>query len=207
MKNSLTQRGRRGEGRSPYLFVALIVVVIIGGVVGIEALRRMSSRQSVMSPNLYPESATERARAPFPRQLRDASGQVVTIKARPQRIVSMTLSTDEILLAICPATRIAGFSALALDPKFSNIVAEAQASGKPTVENAEQVLRLEPDLIFVASYTRAETVEQLQAAGGGVFASPTSSTSKTSSRTYARSATRPAKMSVPKRWSRRWSVI
>lgn len=155
--------------RGTYLFVALIVIVIAGGVVGIEALRRLSARQNILTPNLYPESAAARARAPFPRQLKDASGQVVTIKARPERLVSMTLSTDEILLAICPTTRITGFSALALDPKFSNIVAETRASAKPTVENAEQVLRLEPDLIFVASYTRAETVEQLQAAGATVF--------------------------------------
>ncbi|MGB7923413.1 MAG: ABC transporter substrate-binding protein [Pyrinomonadaceae bacterium] len=155
--------------RGTYLFVALVVVVIIGGIIGIEALRRLNARRSVMSTNLYPESAAERARAPFPRQLRDASGRVVTINARPQRIVSMTLSTDEILLAICPLSRITGFSALALDPKFSNVVAEARASGKPAVDNAEQILRLEPDIIFVASYTRAETVEQLQAAGATVF--------------------------------------
>jgi iron complex transport system substrate-binding protein len=159
----------RRQRRGTYLFVALIVIVIMGGVVGIEALRRLSARRSVMSPNLYPESAAERARAPFPRQLRDAGGRVMTIKARPQRIVSTTLSTDEILLAICPATRITGFSSSAFDPKFSNIVSEARASAKPSVENAEQILRLEPDLIFVASYSRAETVEQLQAAGATVF--------------------------------------
>jgi iron complex transport system substrate-binding protein len=93
----------------------------------------------------------------------------MTIKAPPQRIVSMTLSTDEILLAICSTTRITGFSALALDPKYSNIVAEARASAKPIVENAEQILRIEPDLVFVASYSRAETVEQLEAAGATVF--------------------------------------
>jgi iron complex transport system substrate-binding protein len=155
--------------KNTYLFVALIGILIVGGIVGIEALRRSSARQSVATPNLYPEAATERARAPFPRQLRDASGRVITIKAPPQRIVSMTLSTDEILLAICSTERITGFSALALDPKYSNIVAEARASAKPIVENAEQILRIEPDLIFVASYTRAETVEQLEAAGATVF--------------------------------------
>jgi iron complex transport system substrate-binding protein len=154
---------------SAYLFVALIAVVIVIGIIGIEALRRLNARSTVASPNLYPESAAERARAPFPRRLRDASGQVVTIKARPQRIVSQTLSTDEILLAICAPERIIGFSALALDPKFSNVVAQARSTGSPTVENAEQILQMEPDLIFIASYSRPEMVEQLQAAGATVF--------------------------------------
>ena len=155
--------------RSTYLFLALIAVVILGGVVGIEVLRRLNARQSVVSPNLYPESATERARVQFPRQLRDAGGGIVTIKARPVRIVSQTLSTDEILLAICAPERITGFSPLALDPRYSNVVSEARADGSPTFNNAEQILQTGPDLIFVASYSRPEIVEQLQAAGATVF--------------------------------------
>jgi iron complex transport system substrate-binding protein len=155
--------------RGVYLFAALIVVAIVAGVFGIEALRRLNGPSVSGTPNLYPESATERARAPFPRQLRDAGNEVLTIKAQPQRIVSMTLSTDEILLAICQPERIKGFSKFALDSKYSNIVTEARAAGSPTVENAEQILQLQPDLIFVASYSRAETVQQLQSAGAIVF--------------------------------------
>jgi iron complex transport system substrate-binding protein len=155
--------------RRTYLFLSLIAVIIVGGVIGIEALRRLNARQSVLGPDLYPEAAAERARAAFPRQLRDAGGRVVTIKARPVRIVSQTLSTDEILLAICTPERIVGFSPLALDPRYSNVVAEARSDGSPTFENAEQILQVEPDLIFVASYSRPEIVEQLQAAGATVF--------------------------------------
>ena len=154
---------------STYLFLALIVVVIVGGIIGVEALRRLNARQSAASPNPYPASAAERARAPFPRQLPDASGRVVTIKARPARIVSQTLSTDEILLAICARERIKGFSALALDPKYSNVISEARSTDATPLENAEQILQVEPDLIFVASYSRPEVVEQLQSAGATVF--------------------------------------
>lgn len=155
--------------RSTYLFVALIAVVILGGVFGIEALRRLHTQQSVMTPNVYPETAAERARVPFPRELRDASGALVRIKAKPTRIASTTLSTDEILLAICSPERIKGYSKFALDAKYSNVVSEVRATNSPVVENAEQILQLEPDLIFVASYSKPETVEQLQAAGATVF--------------------------------------
>jgi len=103
----------------------------------------------------------------FPRQLRDASGNLLIISAPPQRIVSQTLGTDEILLAICPPHKIAAISSLALDERYSNIV--EQARSMTVASNVEQILKLQPDLILVASYNRAETVELLQATGAPVF--------------------------------------
>lgn len=85
-------------------------------------------------------------------------------KARPMRIVSQTLATDEILLAICDPKRIVALSALADDPNYSNITEEAKAVALRTDRGAEEILKMEPDLIFVSSYSRAEFVELLQAA-------------------------------------------
>jgi iron complex transport system substrate-binding protein len=101
--------------------------------------------------------------------LRDADGNRLTIRQRPARIASQTLGTDEILLAICRPERIVALSKFALDPKYSNVVDEARAAGAPAVQNVEDILQLNPDLIFVASYSRAETIEQLQAAGAPAF--------------------------------------
>jgi iron complex transport system substrate-binding protein len=106
---------------------------------------------------------------PFPRTLRDALGDVLVIPAPPQRIVSQTLGTDEILFAICPAARIAGISTLALDETYSNVLAQARASGAPAILGAEQVLRLKADLIFVASYSRAEIIEVLRASRAPIY--------------------------------------
>ena len=94
---------------------------------------------------------------------------MVTIDARPQRIVSQTLGTDEIVLALCSPERIVGLGKFALDPKYSNVVEQARAAGAPVVQNTEEILQLKPDLVFVASYSRAEIVEQLQSAGARVF--------------------------------------
>jgi iron complex transport system substrate-binding protein len=106
---------------------------------------------------------------PFPRTLQDALGNTLTIPAPPQRIISQTLGTDEILFAICPPSRIVGVSTLARDETYSNTVQQARASSAPAITDAEQVLRLKPDLIFVASYSRAEVVEVLRASHAPIF--------------------------------------
>lgn len=102
----------------------------------------------------------------FPRPLQDALGKTLIIPAPPQRIVSQTLATDEILFAICPPKRIAALSPLAFDERYSNLKDNGHFS---IAHQVEQILRLNPDLIFVASYSRAETVELLQATGAPVF--------------------------------------
>lgn len=104
----------------------------------------------------------------FPRSVIDGSGRKLVMPTLPQRIVSQTLMTDEILLAICPPNRLAAVSALAHDRRYSNVVKAAQ-SFTAINENVEQILMLKPDLIFVASYSLAETVTLLQATGAPVF--------------------------------------
>ncbi len=104
----------------------------------------------------------------FPRQVTDASGAVLTLQAPPQRIVSQTLATDELLLTLVAPERIAAVSVLAQDPQYSNIAARADLP--PALSSdPEQVLHAQPDLILVASYSRAETVTLLRASGAPVF--------------------------------------
>jgi cobalamin transport system substrate-binding protein len=105
----------------------------------------------------------------FPRTIRDGIDQPVTLPAAPRRIVSQTLGTDEILFAICPPNRIVGVSTLARDPAYSHVVAEATALKAPAIDTVETVITLKPDLVFVASYSRAELVDLLRQSGAPVF--------------------------------------
>ncbi len=116
----------------------------------------------------------------FPRTIADASGRSLTLAARPERIVSQTLATDEILFDLLGAEsvqagrrpgldRLVGVSPFARDPAYSNVAALAAAHPAPAVQSAEEVLRLRPDLVFVASYSRAEVVELLGASGAPVY--------------------------------------
>lgn len=85
--------------------------------------------------------------------------------APPQRVVSQTVGTDELLLALADPSQIAALSHLAKDPAFSPVAKEA--AGFPTLRtsDAESILKFHPDLVLIASYTRAETKTLLQRAG------------------------------------------
>lgn len=150
--------------RSLILFIALILVAVVGVIALVEVGRDAPDAEtnSLRAPSLA-------ARSPFPRRLTDASGHTVVISEPPQRIASQTVGTDEILFAICESTRIVRLSPLAFDEQYSLIADEARRDGIKAAQNAEEILSANPDLVFVASFSRAETVQVLEAAGAPVF--------------------------------------
>jgi iron complex transport system substrate-binding protein len=82
----------------------------------------------------------------------------------PARVVSQTVGTDDLLVALAAPGQIAALSHLARDARYSP---SATATGKyPCLRNgeAEDILRFRPDLVLVASYTQAETVALLRRA-------------------------------------------
>lgn len=87
----------------------------------------------------------------------------------PKRIVSLTLATDEILLALVAPERIAALTYLADDPRFSNVGVEAETVHGRVRANAEQVIALGPDLVLVSAYTGATTKALLREAGVSLF--------------------------------------
>jgi len=156
--------------------LALALALTLGAVSGCRQPAAPAASGQAGASSAQPCAAGGQAQAPvvppltpFPRTLIDALGNRLTIAAVPQRIISQTLGTDEILFAICPPSRIVGVSTLARSEIYSNVLAQARASEAPPSLNAEQVLRLKPDLIFVASYSRAEVVEVMRASHAPIF--------------------------------------
>ena len=148
--------------KSSAFYIAALVAALALVVAGIEVTRRLKT----------PADATTAVPAvarPFPRELRDAKGETLNLQREPQRVVSQTLGTDEILLAICPPERVVALSNMAEDGDYSNAVEEARRIPGRTTEGPERILQFNPDLIFVASYSRAETVELLKASKAPVF--------------------------------------
>jgi iron complex transport system substrate-binding protein len=99
----------------------------------------------------------------------DGAGRTIRLPARPVRIVSQALASDEMLFPMVAPERLVGLSSLSRDPKYSNVVAEAQHHPAPAIETVEDVVRLRPDLVFVTTYSRAETVQLLEATGAPVY--------------------------------------
>lgn len=161
MATSVSQSpNKRFKGSAVY--IAVIVAALALAVAGIEVARRLKTPADAITT--VPADAK-----PFPRELRDAKGETLILPREPQRIVSQTLGTDEILLAVCPSERVVALSDLAEDGNYSNVVEEALQIPNGTTHGPEQVLQFRPDLIFVASYSRAETVDLLKSSKAPVF--------------------------------------
>ena len=86
----------------------------------------------------------------------------------PIRVVSQTVGTDELLLAVAAPEQIAALSHLARDPAFSGVATEAAAYPQITLGDAETILKFHPSLALFADYSRAEIVEQVRRAGVAV---------------------------------------
>jgi cobalamin transport system substrate-binding protein len=161
MATSVSQPpNKRFKGSAVY--IAVLVAALALAVAGIEVARRLKTPADTIT-------TVPAAARPFPRELRDAKGETLILPREPQRIVSQTLGTDEILLAVCPPERVVALSNLAEDGDYSNAVEEARRIPGRTTEGPEQILQFKPDLIFVASYSRAETVELLKSSKAPVF--------------------------------------
>ncbi len=145
---------------SQFILIFLVIVLAIFFASGKGLVHHPSSSSVTPLPNKT---------TPFPRKLLAATGEILIIPKHPQRIISQTLATDEILLAICPLERIIAVSILALDPQYSNVIAPARQIAQYVSNNVEQILSLQPDLIMVASYTRAETLALLKTSAAPIL--------------------------------------
>jgi iron complex transport system substrate-binding protein len=105
----------------------------------------------------------------FPKVLIDQTGRRVVLPQKPTRIVSVTLATDEMLLALVEPHRLLGVTYLAVDERLSNMAHEAAAIPHKVRADPEQIISLQPDLVFVASFLRGEFIKLLQAAGLVLF--------------------------------------
>jgi iron complex transport system substrate-binding protein len=81
--------------------------------------------------------------------------------AKPQRIVSLDLCTDQLLIELVDRERIAAVTHLAADPAVSAIPEKAQ--GIPVTRGAaEDVLRFDPDLVLAGPFGVSPTVSLLR---------------------------------------------
>lgn len=80
---------------------------------------------------------------------------------KPQRIVSLSLCTDQVLLMLVEKARIAALTDLALDPNYSYMWQAAE--GIPFHHGlAEEVVPLAPDLIIGSAFATGNSVQMLR---------------------------------------------
>ena len=91
--------------------------------------------------------------------------------AKPQRIVSLNLCTDQILIDLVPASRIRALSHVAADASVSSIAARAEKFTRVRGE-AEEVLALDPDMVVTTEFSTPTTVSMLERLGRRVLKVP-----------------------------------
>ncbi len=106
----------------------------------------------------------------WPRKIISSDG-IIEIPSPPQRILTLSLGHDEIVLALLQDTdRMAGISKYTVYPEYSNIADKVQEL-PPVSANVEEIVKLNPDIVIVSKYTNADTVQLLNEIGITVFRS------------------------------------
>ena len=96
----------------------------------------------------------------------DVQGTSVHMDGKPERIITLSMETDEIVLGMVPEKQMVAVNALLDDPAESPIVAKAEKiSTKITDPSVETIVSLRPDLVIVPDWGNLEKVKPLRDLG------------------------------------------
>lgn len=100
----------------------------------------------------------ERKDDSFPRTFLEQDGSETVVPSVPKRVASATVFTDAVLLDLCPRQHIAALSAKSKEPEFSPVAAESQAFPRHITADPESILWVDPDLVFLSSFSDRATL-------------------------------------------------
>lgn len=96
----------------------------------------------------------------------DIEGTVVHMPDKPKRILTLSMSTDEVMLGLVEPERMVAVNALLDDPVSSNVVDLAKKVPKRVKRpSAEEVAALRPDLVIVPDWGNMTIVPSLRDLG------------------------------------------
>jgi iron complex transport system substrate-binding protein len=105
----------------------------------------------------------------------DSQGVIIKLQRKPQRVISVNIASDEILLGLIPTMRIAALSYLSAEPGISHVVEAAKAVSVKIRAQTEPIVALQPDLVLVPDWLPAEFPLALRDAGMPVYVFKTAS--------------------------------
>ena len=98
------------------------------------------------------------------RTVRDGMGNAVTLPLHPKRVVSVGVSSDDVLIPILGTKRIVAISELPPNLEKKSEEIKGRISG-----TTESVISQAPDLVVVPSWQKAEYVDEIRSAGVPVY--------------------------------------
>ena len=96
----------------------------------------------------------------------DVQGTVVHFNRKPQRILTLSMETDEMMLGLIFPDKMAAVNALLDDPLNSTVVPQAQQiPAKITDPSVEAIAAMEPDVVIIPDWGSLEKVVPLRDLG------------------------------------------
>jgi iron complex transport system substrate-binding protein len=148
------------NGKQLFCHCAVLVLVVMF----LLGVRAFAGGQTVPGGEIRGsgDSVQESSSASYPLEVADDTGEAVRLERKPQRIISLTSFTDDILVELVDHRRLIGVTNFAEDPTVSNVVDKIADIPNRLTVNVEVILSLQPDLVFVANWSEAEKVAQLR---------------------------------------------
>ena len=130
----------------------LLVLVFVCMLSGCKDVRKMSSPQADTAGTAY--------------EVTDVQGTVVSLPEKPHRILTLSMSTDEVVLGLVPPDHMVAVNSLLDDPVSSNVVPLAkEVEGRVTDPTVEEIAAMQPDLIIVPDWGDITRVASLRDLG------------------------------------------
>ncbi len=103
------------------------------------------------------------ANSGWPREVEGLNG-IVSIAAKPLRIITASIGHDEITLALVPNDRLVAVGEVSQNPTYSNV--SDLAHGKPIISrDPETIIAQSPDVVVTSPFYPAEGIDALERAG------------------------------------------
>ena len=107
--------------------------------------------------------------------VQDVRGKKLSFESKPQKIISLYVYGDEVLLGLVDHKRIAGLSKWVHDEDLAMGAKEAKYVPQIAESNPEAILALKPDLVLLPDSSKPEQISSLEDVGIKVFVYPAAS--------------------------------
>ena len=157
-------------GRRRCLLACCLIALILVAGAAIAAPVSASTPASTAAPQSTTALQPTAANGSFPVTLTDATGRVVTIETRPDRVTTTNPSAAQTMWTLGAADQVVGLTQYADYLPGANQRENVSAAGLGV--SVERVVATEPDLVLAPNATSRETVATLRAANLTVYHFP-----------------------------------
>jgi iron complex transport system substrate-binding protein len=149
------------------LLVPIVLIALVATACGSSSLTGTPVVQppATVAPNVLAgvEGVVDPTNRGWPREVEVLNG-LVTIEAKPLRVLTVSLGHDEVVYALLPAEHIVAVGRFTQTVGQSN-VAELASLVPAIGRDPEQIVAHSPDIVFASPFTKKELIESLENAG------------------------------------------